>query len=134
MKRAFMFTAYELIICVTPYATRGELALSGKKQKTIPLLIPRYSGGFYSAKSNAKKLPVFFSKGAQTSIFDLTFHLVKNLYTRFFFDGNSRHTILSSCFQLRRANTSRDRKISFEICRCSKYGGSNYGNSLMRVC
>ena len=32
MKRVLMFTAYELIICVTPRAARSELALSGKKQ------------------------------------------------------------------------------------------------------
>ena len=35
MKRALMFTAYELIICLTPYATGSELALSGKKQETF---------------------------------------------------------------------------------------------------
>ena len=62
MKIVLMFTAYELIICVTPRATGSEFALSGKKQKTIPPSIPRCSGGFYSAKSNAKKLPIFFSK------------------------------------------------------------------------
>ena len=54
MKRALMFTAYDLIIFVTPRATESELALSGKKQKVIPPLIPRCS-----AKSNAKKLPFF---------------------------------------------------------------------------
>ena len=57
-----MFTAYELIICVTPRATGGELALSGKKQKALPPSIPRCSGRFYSARSNAKKVPIFFSK------------------------------------------------------------------------
>ena len=31
MKRALMFTAHGLIICVTPGATGSELALSGKK-------------------------------------------------------------------------------------------------------
>ena len=31
MKRALMFTAHELIICVTPLVTGSELALSGKK-------------------------------------------------------------------------------------------------------
>ena len=35
MKRAVIFTAYELIICLTPYATGSELALSGKIQKTF---------------------------------------------------------------------------------------------------
>ena len=59
MKRALMFTAYDLIIFVTPRATESELALSGKKQKVIPPLIPRCSGRFCSAKSNAKKLPFF---------------------------------------------------------------------------
>ena len=59
MKRGFMFTAYELIICVTPRATGNELDFSGKKQKTILSSIPRCSGGFYSAKSNEKKLPIF---------------------------------------------------------------------------
>ena len=47
---------------------------------------------------------------------------------------NSRQTILSCCFELKRENTSRDRKISFEIWRYSKYGGSNYGKSLIIVC
>ena len=32
MERAAMFTAYELIICVTPRAPGSELALSGNKQ------------------------------------------------------------------------------------------------------
>ena len=45
MKRALMFTAQELIICVTLYSRGSELALSGKKQKTIAPLIPRCSGG-----------------------------------------------------------------------------------------
>ena len=62
MERALMFTAYELIICVTLRATVSGLALSGKKQKTIPPWIPRCSNSFYSAKSNSKKLPIFFSK------------------------------------------------------------------------
>ena len=62
MERALMFTAYELIICVTPRATGSEFVLSGKKQKTIPPSIPRCSGRFYEAKSNAEKLPIFFSK------------------------------------------------------------------------
>ena len=60
MKRTLMFTAYELIICVTPRATGSKLALSGKKQKTIQPSTPRCSGGYYSAKSNAKKLAIFF--------------------------------------------------------------------------
>ena len=54
--------AYELIVCVTLYTTGSEFALSGKKQKTIPPTIPRCSGGFYSTKSYAKKLPIFLSK------------------------------------------------------------------------
>ena len=33
MKRALMFTTYELIICVTPRAAVGELALSGRKNR-----------------------------------------------------------------------------------------------------
>ena len=61
-KRALVFTAYELIICVTPPATGSKLALSGKKQKTIPPSISRCSGGFHRAKSSAKKLPIFFLK------------------------------------------------------------------------
>ena len=68
MKRTLMFTAYELIICVTPRATGSKLALSGKKQKTIQSSTPRCSGGYYSAKSNAKKLAIFFPKWAQTSM------------------------------------------------------------------
>ena len=62
MKIGLMFTAYELIICVIPRATGSELALSGKKQKTILPSTPRCSGGFYSAKSNEKKLLIFFLK------------------------------------------------------------------------
>ena len=31
MERALMFTAYELIICITPRATGSELALSRRK-------------------------------------------------------------------------------------------------------
>ena len=63
MESALIFTAYELIICVTPRGTGSELALLGKKkQKAIPPLIPWCSGRFYSAKSNAKKLPIFFLK------------------------------------------------------------------------
>ena len=54
MKRALMFTAHELIICVTPRATGSELALSGKKQKTIPPSTPRCLGRFYT-----KELPIF---------------------------------------------------------------------------
>ena len=38
--------AYELIVCVTLYTTGSELALSGKKQKTIPPTIPRVQAGF----------------------------------------------------------------------------------------
>ena len=68
MKRTLMFTAYELIICVTPRTTESELALSGKKQKTILPSIARCSGGIYSTKSNEKKLPIFFSKWAKTSL------------------------------------------------------------------
>ena len=62
MERALMFTACELIICVTPRAPGRELALSGKKQKTVPPPIPRCSGRFYGAISNGKKLPIFFLK------------------------------------------------------------------------
>ena len=62
MERALMFTAYELIICVTLHATVSGLALSEKKQKTIPPSIPRCSDSFYSAKPNAKKRPIFFSE------------------------------------------------------------------------
>ena len=32
MKRALMFTVYELTICVTPRAAGSEFVLSGKKQ------------------------------------------------------------------------------------------------------
>ena len=62
MERALMFTTYELIICVTQRAAGGGLALSGKKQKALPPSIPRCSGRFYSARFNAKKVPIFFSK------------------------------------------------------------------------
>ena len=62
MKRALMFTAYEFIIRVTPRASGSKLALSEKKTEDHSTLDPtvfRCSGGFYSAKSNVKKLPIF---------------------------------------------------------------------------
>ena len=40
MKRALMFTAYDLIIFVTPRATESELALSGKKTEGHSTLDP----------------------------------------------------------------------------------------------
>ena len=71
MERALMFTACELIICVTPRAPGSELALSRKKQKTIPPSIPRCSGRFYSAqcKIQREETSYFFSsKSAQRSL------------------------------------------------------------------
>ena len=47
---------------------------------------------------------------------------------------NSRHNITCYCFELKRENTSRDRKISFEVWRCSECGGLNYEKSLITVC
>ena len=47
-----MFTA-------TPCATRSDLALSGKKQKTIPRVIPRCSGGF-PVRNLARRNFLFF--------------------------------------------------------------------------
>ena len=71
MKRAYLtFTAYELIICVTPRATGSKLALSGKKQKTIPPSTQRCSDEFYSAKSNAKNFLFFFLKVSANFIGD----------------------------------------------------------------
>ena len=35
MERALMFTAYELIICVTPRAPGSELALSRKNRRPL---------------------------------------------------------------------------------------------------
>ena len=64
MMRVLMFTAYELIICLTPRATGSELAVSGNKLKTIPRSTPGCSCGFYSAKSNARKLPIFLKVSA----------------------------------------------------------------------
>ena len=40
IKRALMFTAYELIICVTPGETGSELALSVKKLEDHSTLDP----------------------------------------------------------------------------------------------
>ena len=59
MMRVFMFTAYELINCVTPCATRNEFTVSGNKLKTIPPSTLCCLGGFYIVKPNAKKLPNF---------------------------------------------------------------------------
>ena len=50
MMRVVMFTAYELIICVTPLTIGSEFALSGDKQKTIPPSITGCSGGFFQCK------------------------------------------------------------------------------------
>ena len=38
--RVFMFTAYELINCVTLRAARNKFAVSGNKLKAIPPSIP----------------------------------------------------------------------------------------------
>ena len=40
MESALIFTAYELIICVTPRGTGSELALSGKKTEGHSTLDP----------------------------------------------------------------------------------------------
>ena len=58
MKRALMFTAHELIICVTPGATGSELALSGKKTEdhsTLDTTVFR----------QVLQCEIFFSKWAQ---------------------------------------------------------------------
>ena len=69
MERALMFTAYELIICVTLRATASGLAFSGKKQKTIP-----------RRSHSVQELHIFFSKWAQmslgTSARQYTIHLI----------------------------------------------------------
>ena len=57
--RILMLTSFELLICVTPSATGSELAITETKYKVIPPLTPRCWDGFYSAKSNADKLPIF---------------------------------------------------------------------------
>ena len=62
--RVFMFTAYELIYCVTLCATRNEFTVSGKKLKTIPPSTLDCSGGFYIVKPNAEKPPNFLKISA----------------------------------------------------------------------
>ena len=64
MMRVFMFTAYELINCVTLRATSSEFTVSGNKLKTIPPSTVACSGGFYILKFNAKKLLNFLKVSA----------------------------------------------------------------------
>ena len=64
MMRVFMFTAYELINCVTLRATRSEFTVSGNKLKTIQPSTLGCSGWFYIVKSNGKKLPNFLKVSA----------------------------------------------------------------------
>ena len=64
MIRVLMFTECELITCVTPRATGSELAVSGKKLKTIPPSTLGCLDGLCSAKSNAKELPIFLKVSA----------------------------------------------------------------------
>ena len=64
-----MFTAYQLIICVTPRATGSELALSGKKQKTIPpTLDPTVFRRVLQCEIQREETCYFFLKVAQTSL------------------------------------------------------------------
>ena len=68
MERALVFTTDKLITSVTPRAIVSELALSRKNRKPLHPRSNGVQGGFRSAKSNAKKLPIFFSKWAQASL------------------------------------------------------------------
>ena len=68
MERALVFTTDKLITSVTPRAIGSELALSRKNRKPLHPRSNGVQGGFCSAKSNAKKLPIFFSKWAQASL------------------------------------------------------------------
>ena len=54
-----MFTAYELINCVTLRTTRSQFTVSGNKLKTIPPSTLGVSGGVYNVKPNAKKSNFF---------------------------------------------------------------------------
>ena len=68
MERALVFTTDKLITSVTPRAIGSELALSRKNRKPLHPRSNGVQGGFCSAQSNAKKLPIFFSKWAQASL------------------------------------------------------------------
>ena len=78
MKRALMFTAHELIICVTPRVTGSELALSGKK--TSPFH-PRYHGvqAGFTVRNPTRRNFLFFSQSEHKShwgrVQDNTTHL-----------------------------------------------------------
>ena len=62
IKKALMFTAYELLICVTPHATGSELALSGKNRRPFHPRPHRVQVGFTVRNPTRRNLPFFFSK------------------------------------------------------------------------
>ena len=62
MKRALMFTtAYELIICITPYATGSELALSGKNRRPFHPRSHGVQAGF-TMRNTTRRNFLFFSQ------------------------------------------------------------------------
>ena len=62
MKRTLMFTAYELIICVTPRTTESELALSGKKTKDHSTLDRKVFRRDLQCKIQREETSYFFLK------------------------------------------------------------------------
>ena len=63
-----MFTAYQLIICVTPRATGSELALSGKKTEDHSTLDPTVFRRVLQCEIQREETCYFFLKVAQTSL------------------------------------------------------------------
>ena len=55
MMRVFMFTAYELINCVTLRATRSAFTVSGNKLKTIPHSILGFFGGVLHCETQSEE-------------------------------------------------------------------------------
>ena len=68
MERALMFTACELIICVTPRAPGRELALSGKNRRPFHPRSHSVQAGFTAQYPTGRNFLFFFSKSVQTPL------------------------------------------------------------------
>ena len=64
MERALMFTAYELIICITPSATGSELALSRKKTEDHSTLDPTVFRQVLQCKIQREETSYYFLKAS----------------------------------------------------------------------
>ena len=68
MERALMFTADELIICVTPRAPGSELALSGKNRRPFQPRSHGVQAGFTVRNPTLRNFLFFSSKSVETSL------------------------------------------------------------------